>query len=130
MITVSSTTLAKMEQTDTGYTGRTATRKHRNLRNIILMYNYVKGGSDTQVDIKVYSRSTLGGPRLPLQTEPVKLPAGAPAYYSMVEYPIRLTASQAGRIIFQVSDTETMFEVDLVNNAGADGTIQLEIGDA
>ena len=96
---------------------------------MLLMFNYTKG-VESEIEIRMYSRATLGDFRIPLQLEPVSLPAVDPDHFVLKLMPLKVKEDQTGRVFFQVSDRESYFEVEVHYAAGATGTLKIEYGDA
>ena len=130
---ISSKTLTTKVNTATKWRGASGSRHGTAIKNVVLLVKYVKGGLDTDVKVQVYANSTLGNGGINSIPKSIFIegsPAASPDKYIPKAVPISLEADGTFQFFFQVSDNEVTFEVEVNSNAGANGTLQVELGDA
>ena len=126
--TVISTSLTIKKISADTFKGTLHARNKSDLNNMLVFAKLAPDTGSASVDIYVRSKTPIGGELAPLNM-PAVLNTDTPGdeFYEMKEYPIRVSDSNAVRVVFEAADLDTAFEVTVVFKTSISSILRIEM---
>jgi hypothetical protein len=110
------------------FKGTLHSRGESKLNNMLLFAKLTQDTGSAKVDIYVRSKSPMGNALVPLFMDAV-LNSDDPndVFYEMKEYPVRISDSNAVRIVYEAANIDAAFEVTVIFKTSSASVLRIEM---